>query len=134
MIASFCLVAVLSASAADPVPAPPLTEEQITKVRTLVKTHQEEQAKLKAQLEKAQKKLADCYSRYELKDDDVKVKVTIAGTDIGERLKVCASFPVSALTGLTASFLSGQTLESAVTMRLEQVPMFEEFTEEGGQC
>ena len=73
MIASFCFVAVLAASGADPVPAPPpLTEEQLTKVRTLVKTHQEEQTKLKAQLEKAQKKLADCYSRYELKDEDVK--------------------------------------------------------------
>lgn len=72
MIASFCLAAVLAASGADPVPAPPpLTAEQITKVRALVKTHQEEQAKLKAQLDKAQKKLADCYARYELKDDEV---------------------------------------------------------------
>ena len=72
MIASFCLIAILSAPGADPAPQPPpLTEEQIIKVRALVKTHIEEQAKLKARLEQAQKKLADCYSRYDLKDDDV---------------------------------------------------------------
>jgi hypothetical protein len=71
VIPSLYLVAVLSTLHADPVP-PPLTEEQITKVRTLVKTHQEEQTKLKAELEKAQGKLAECYTRYELKDDDVK--------------------------------------------------------------
>lgn len=71
MIPSLCLVAVLSTLHADPVP-PPLTEEQITKVRTLVKTHQEEQTKLKADLEKAQGKLSEFYARYELKDDDVK--------------------------------------------------------------
>lgn len=71
MMASFWLAVVLSAPAADPVP-PPLTEEQLMKVRALVKTHQEEQVKLKGQLEKAQQKLADCYSRYELKDDDAK--------------------------------------------------------------
>lgn len=70
MIASFCLAAVLSVSGADVQP-PLLTEEQITKVRALVKTAQEEQTSLKAQLEKAQKKLADCYSRYELRDDEV---------------------------------------------------------------
>jgi chromosome segregation ATPase len=71
MMASFWLAAVLAVPGADPVP-PPLSEEQLTKVRALVKTHQEEQAKLKGQLEKAQQKLADCYSRYELKDDDAK--------------------------------------------------------------
>jgi hypothetical protein len=70
VIASLYFIAALAV--ADAPQPPPLTEEQLTKVRTLVKTHQEEQAKLKAQLEKAQKKLADCYSRYELKDDDVK--------------------------------------------------------------
>jgi len=71
VIASFCFAVVLSVPAAGTQP-PPLTEEQLTKVRTLVKTYQEEQTTLKAQLEKAQKKLADCYSRYELKDDEVK--------------------------------------------------------------
>ena len=42
---------------ADPVP-PPLTDEQLTRVRNLVKTHQEERADLKARLEAAQQKLA----------------------------------------------------------------------------
>jgi septal ring factor EnvC (AmiA/AmiB activator) len=70
VIASLYLFAALAV--ADAPQPPPLTEEQLTKVRTLVKSHQEEQAKLKAQLEKAQKKLADCYSRYELKEEDVK--------------------------------------------------------------
>ncbi len=68
-MASFCLAALLVAPGADP---QPLTEDQLTKVRTLVKTYQEEQTTLKTQFDKAQKKLADCYSRYELKDDDVK--------------------------------------------------------------
>ncbi len=70
MIASLTLAAVLSAPGADT--PPPLTAEQLTRVRSLVKTHQEEQTRLKTQLEKAQRKLADLYSRYELKDDDVK--------------------------------------------------------------
>jgi hypothetical protein len=60
----------LSAPGADS--PPPLTPEQLTRVQALVKTHQEEQTKLKAQLDKAQRKLADLYARYELKDDDVK--------------------------------------------------------------
>lgn len=67
MIASICLMAVL---AADPVP-PPLTEEQVIRVRTLVKTHQQERADLKARLETAQQKLAECYSRFELDEEQV---------------------------------------------------------------
>jgi hypothetical protein len=71
VIASFCLAAVLAGPGADPQP-PPLTEDQLTKVRALVKTYQEEQTALKALLEKAQKKLADCYARYELNEPEVK--------------------------------------------------------------
>jgi hypothetical protein len=67
--ASFCLAVWLAVTAADP---PPLTAEQLTKVRDLVKTHIEGQTKLKERLDTAQKSLADCYSRYELKDEDVK--------------------------------------------------------------
>jgi peptidoglycan hydrolase CwlO-like protein len=69
VIATLCLAVTLAA--AQPVP-PPLTEQQIEKVRTLVKTHQEEQTTLKAQLEKAQRKLAECYAKYELDDAEVK--------------------------------------------------------------
>lgn len=71
MIPSLCVLAGLTVGFADPVP-PPLTEEQVTKVRNLVKTHQEEQGALKEKLEAAQKKLADCYSRFELDEDAVK--------------------------------------------------------------
>lgn len=69
---SLCLVFVLIVPGADR-PPPPLAEEQLTKVRTLARTYIEEQTKLKDQLDKAQKKLADCYSQYDLKDDEVKV-------------------------------------------------------------
>ena len=71
MTASFCLAVLLAAPAADP-PPPPLSAEQLAKVRALVKSHIEEQTKLKGRLDAAQKSLADCYSRYELKDEDVK--------------------------------------------------------------
>jgi len=72
--------------------------------------------------------------RIGLDDDEVRVKITVTGQDIGDRLRFCASFPLSALTGVTASFLSDRTLTSTVTMRLEQVPAFEEYTEEGTEC
>ena len=69
MNASLILVAVLFAPAADP---PPLTDEQVVRVRALVKTHQEEQVPLKAKSEAAQRKLAACYSRYELDEAESK--------------------------------------------------------------
>jgi chromosome segregation ATPase len=70
MMASICLLAALAAPAADPVP-PPLSEEQVTRVRTLVKTHQQERTDLKARLETAQQKLVDCYARFELDEEQV---------------------------------------------------------------
>jgi hypothetical protein len=69
VIATLNLMAALLAPAADP---PPLTGEQIARVRTLVKTHQAEQGTLKTQLETAQRKLAACYSRYELDEDEAR--------------------------------------------------------------
>jgi hypothetical protein len=69
VIPALCLAFV--ATATQPVP-PPLSAEQVEKVRALVKNHQEDQTTLKAQLEAAQKKLAECYARYEL--DEVEVK------------------------------------------------------------
>jgi hypothetical protein len=63
VISSLTLFAALFAPAADP---PPLTEEQLVRIRTLVKTHQEEQQTLKAALDALQKKLAECYKEYEL--------------------------------------------------------------------
>lgn len=70
MSASLCLMALFVAQAPG-LPPPPLTEEQLTLVRSLVKTHQEEQSTLKKKLEKAQRSLADCYARYELKNEQI---------------------------------------------------------------
>ena len=36
-----------------------------------MKTHQEQQSSLKKKMEKAQQALADCYARYELKNDQI---------------------------------------------------------------
>jgi Spy/CpxP family protein refolding chaperone len=63
------LLAAIFAPAADP---PPLTDEQIARVRTLVKTHQDEQRVLRADLDAAQRKLAAVYARYDL--DEAKAK------------------------------------------------------------
>ena len=45
-----------------------------------------------------------------------------------------ASFPVTALTGLTLPFLSNQVLTSTVTMRLEQAPAYTSYSEPGVGC
>jgi hypothetical protein len=72
--------------------------------------------------------------RIGLADDDIKLKITLTGQSVGDRLRVCATFPVASLTGVTAGFLTDRVLTSSVTMRLEQVPEFEEFTEIGNEC
>jgi Flp pilus assembly protein TadG len=72
--------------------------------------------------------------RIGLDQSETKVKVAVTGQSIGDNLQVCASFPVTALTGLTVPFLSNHTVTSAVTMRLEQVPAFTSYTEPGGAC
>ncbi|HEV3450418.1 MAG TPA: TadE family protein [Acidimicrobiia bacterium] len=73
-------------------------------------------------------------NRIGLDSGKTKVRVTITGQAVGDSLQVCASFPVTALTGLTVPFLSNQTLTSSVTMRLEQVPAFNSYTEPGVAC
>jgi Flp pilus assembly protein TadG len=72
--------------------------------------------------------------RIGLDQGETKLDVTISGQAIGDNLTVCASFPVTALNGITAPFLSGKTLTSSVTMRLEQVPQFTSFAETGVAC
>ena len=69
MIVTLNLMAALLAPAADP---PPLTEDQVASVRALVKAHRAEQGELKDRLEAAQRKLAACYARYELDEDEAK--------------------------------------------------------------
>lgn len=70
MIPFVCLFAVFSVPVADN--PPPLNDDQIARVRALVKTHQEEQSTLRVNLETAQKKLSDCYAEFELDDAQVK--------------------------------------------------------------
>jgi Flp pilus assembly protein TadG len=72
--------------------------------------------------------------RIGLDQGETKVKLQITGQSVGDSLQVCASFPVTALTGLTVPFLSNRTLTSTVTMRLEQAPAFGNYTEPGGAC
>jgi Flp pilus assembly protein TadG len=72
--------------------------------------------------------------RIGLDQGETKVKLEITGQSVGDSLQVCASFPVTALTGMTIPFLSGRTLTSTVTMRLEQAPAFGNYTEPGGAC
>lgn len=71
MMASLIL-AVGLCSVGQGTPAPPLTDEQLAKVRNLLKSHQDEQPRLKAELDKAQQKLVDLYSSYQLDEDAVK--------------------------------------------------------------
>ncbi len=73
-------------------------------------------------------------SRIGLDEDDVKVRISLDGTAIGDTVTVCASYPVQSGSGLLAPLLSGKTLTSKVTMRLEQVPKFTGFTEGGTAC
>ncbi len=77
-----------------------------------------------------------CKTKDQIGLDETKTKITIAvtGPAVGENLKVCASFPLEAITGIAAPFISDKTLVSAVTMRLEQVPEFAEYAEEGASC
>jgi Flp pilus assembly protein TadG len=61
------------------------------------------------------------------------VKVSFTGTTVGSNLTICASYPVSSISG---QILGNGTLTSNVTMRLEQVPAptFVAFTETGAAC
>lgn len=63
-----------------------------------------------------------------------KVKVSLAGTTIGQNVTVCASYPVDSVTGLLKPFLEGRTLVSEVVMRLEQPPAYAAYSEPGNAC
>jgi len=71
MIASLVLLAGLC-NVGQGTSALQLTDEQLAKVRNLLKSHQDEQARLKADLDKAQQKLADLYAHYQLDDAEAK--------------------------------------------------------------
>jgi Flp pilus assembly protein TadG len=78
--------------------------------------------------------VCDTKSRIGLSEAATKVRIAITGEAIGDDLVGCASFPVTALTGLTVPFLGGQVLTSTVTMRLEQAPTYSSYTEPGVGC
>ena len=63
-----------------------------------------------------------------------KIKISVAGTQIGQNVTVCASYPVESVTGLLAPFLAGKTLVSKVVMRMEQPPVYQAFSETGNAC
>jgi TadE-like protein len=73
-------------------------------------------------------------SRIGLKSASIKVQILVPNPTIGGTLQVCASYPVGSVTGLVAPFVSGKTLVSSVTMRLEQVPKFTSYNTEGTVC
>jgi Flp pilus assembly protein TadG len=78
--------------------------------------------------------VCDTKSRIGLNGSETKVRISITGQAIGDDVVVCASFPVTALTGLTLPFLGNQVLTSTVTMRLEQAPAYTSYTEPGVGC
>jgi len=69
--------------------------------------------------------------RIGLNSGATKIRISLAGTAIGENVTICASYPVSSVTGLLSPFISGQTLTSKVVMRLEQPPLFTSYSETG---
>jgi Flp pilus assembly protein TadG len=73
-------------------------------------------------------------SRIGLSSATTKIKIVVPNPTIGGTLQLCASYPVTSITGLVAPFVAGKTLISNVTMRLEQVPLYTSFTETGSTC
>jgi len=71
--------------------------------------------------------------RIGLKGISTKVQI-ITGANPGDTLKICASYPVSSVTGLVAPFVAGKQLISKVSMRLEQKPIFASYSGEGTIC
>jgi Flp pilus assembly protein TadG len=60
-----------------------------------------------------------------LSNTDVRVFVNFpTGTSyaVGQEVAVCASYPMTSITGLLSSFLAGRYLHSETKMRLEQAP------------
>jgi Flp pilus assembly protein TadG len=72
--------------------------------------------------------------RIGLDQSKTKVKIVVAGTSVGANVTVCASYPITSVTGLLGPFLNGRTLVSTVVMRLEQPPAFDSYTEPGAAC
>lgn len=63
----FLSVALLVLGQGDKPAPPPLTDEQVTKLRELVRSTQSKAAELQSQLDERQRELAALYAEYELK-------------------------------------------------------------------
>jgi hypothetical protein len=72
--------------------------------------------------------------RIGLDQTKTKVKILVASKSVGAYVTVCASYPLTSVTGLIAPFVNGRTLTSSVVMRLEQPPAFDSYTESGASC
>jgi hypothetical protein len=76
-----------------------------------------------------------CKAKDRIGLDGSKVKVELVrGSQPGDTLQVCAEYPLSSITGITAPFVSGKMLVSRVSMRLEQTPNFDDYSGEGAVC
>ena len=72
--------------------------------------------------------------RIGLDQTKTKVKIVVAAKSVGANVTICASYPLTSVTGLIAPFINGRTLVSTVVMRLEQPPAFDSYTETGVSC
>jgi len=73
--------------------------------------------------------------RIGLDQSKVRVKITLPqNPTVGSYVTICASYPLSSVTGLIAPFLNGRTLTSTVVMRLEQPAAFDNYSESGNAC
>ena len=75
--------------------------------------------------------VAETKQRIGLDATQTKVAVSLSGSQVGDSVTVCASYPAYNVTGIMKPFLGNRTLTSRVTMRLEQVPSFSSSSDPG---
>jgi Flp pilus assembly protein TadG len=75
--------------------------------------------------------VAETKQRIGLDQTQTKVAVSLSGSQVGDTVTVCASYPAYNITGVMKPFLGGRTVTARVTMRLEQVPSFSSSSESG---
>lgn len=88
MIPALLLCLSLAAADAPPASPPPLTADQLTKVRALVQQTQTDHAAARQTLAEAQEELARCYAKYELDEKEVSRLQTVI---LGEQQKLLDS-------------------------------------------
>lgn len=88
MINTLLLCLTLAVADEPKVTPPPLTADQVTKVRTLVQQTQADHAAARQALAEAQADLAHCYARYELDEKEVS---RLQSVILGEQQKLLES-------------------------------------------